>query len=883
MKPGGPRRLGMALGTVLIVALTAGAPPSPSAAALPSRPAAIAAARLATDYFYANNGGSTSDASWRWTPFFMGVDQLLRATGDPTYRQWLQAWGDRNGWDPSAPASPTSNPDSRAAIQVWEKSASVGVNADLAPSDAAMAADLGLAPSTYWWIDSLFMGLPLWTTWTDRTADPRYRAKGAEFYQFLRTQGATTWRTGCTNTGLFDATENLWWRDCVYVSQRDSLGHKVFWSRGNGWVLAAMARTLMTMPPADPQYAEYAAMLERMSSRIAALQPSDGLWRTSLLSPSLYPTPETSGTALFAYAMAYGIRSGILDRTTYLPVVQKAWDGLMAVSLTSSGFLSNCQGVAEAPGTPSTTTSIAYCVGAFTLAATEIAKLDTSATTTLASDSFSRTVSGGWGSAETGGAWSGLTSPSRYSVSGGAGRISLLPGDTRAAYLGAVSSASTDVQVTATFPRPATGSVYVSVVGRRVGTAEYAARAVVGAEGTVRLQVQRLGFTLVQFTVPDLTFVTGDRLNLRFQAVGAAPTQLQVKAWKAGTPEPGFLFATSDGYETLQSAGSPGVKVYYGGNASPSPVTVSFDDFLATTSAETPENQPPVASFSSTSSGLTLNADGSTSSDSDGSVTSYAWSFGDGTSGNGLTTTHTYLEAGTYSVTLTVTDDDGASGSTTRNITITAPPPAALASDSFTRTLTNGWGSAPTGGSWTLTPGTSADYRVDGAAGRIATAAGQTRTAYLGSVSSAATDLTVSVSFARSTAGTVYVGAVARRVGSEEYAARIRVAPDGTVQLQLRRSATTILNLPISGLTFASGDVLKLRVRVTGTAPTLLQTKVWKVGTAEPAAWQLEGYDNVIASLQAPGSVGLSTYFSVGGTPSPVSVAFDNLTALALG
>ncbi len=487
---------------------------------MPSRAAVVAASRSAVDYFYANGGGATSDDSWRWAPYFMAVDELYRETGDVKYRQWLQAWGDRNGWDPTAPPSPTSNPDSRAAIQVWEDSTELGVNANLAPSDAAMASDLNLPANQYWWIDSLFMGLPLWPTWAARTGNSAYQAKQTQFYDFLKTQGRTTWRTNCTNTGLFDASQGLWWRDCMYVPQRDSLGHKVFWSRGNGWVIAAMARTLKQLPQGAPQRAEYESMLQTMAARLAQLQGADGMWRTSLLSPSLYPVPETSGTALFAYAMAYGIRVGLLDEATYLPVVTKAWEGLTSIGLKSSGFLSNCQGVGEAPGTPSTTTSIAYCVGAFGLAASEIARLSD----TYAVDSFTRTVANGLGWAETGGAWTlpGSVPASNYAVSGGAARITTPAGQTRNAYLDAVSSDDTDLRASFGFARPSSGSAYVGLLGRRVGSADYGARAVTAPDGSVRLQLRRSDVTLTNLTVSGLTFVTGNRMHLRLQVVGTA-------------------------------------------------------------------------------------------------------------------------------------------------------------------------------------------------------------------------------------------------------------------------------------------------------------------------------------------------------------------------
>jgi len=336
----------------------------------------LAEATSALDRFYATDGGATADAGWRWAAYYMGVEAVAARTGEQRYHQQIAAWGSRAGWTPSTATSPTSNPDTRAAMQVWAAAAAAGVpGVDLGPADRVMAADLSATPDTYWWIDSLFMGLPLWTTWSQRTGDPAYAAKGAAFYDQLLTGGTTRWRPGCTASGLFDPATGLWWRDCQYVARRDALGHQVMWSRGNGWVMAAMARTLMQMAPDDPRRATYASMLQTMAKAVAPLQGSDGLWRTSLLSPSLYPDPETSGTALFVYAMSYGIRTGLLDRATYLPVVTRGWQGLSTVSVRDDGFTSNCQLVAEAPGPVSTTSSIAYCVGAVGLAASEVSQL----------------------------------------------------------------------------------------------------------------------------------------------------------------------------------------------------------------------------------------------------------------------------------------------------------------------------------------------------------------------------------------------------------------------------------------------------------------------------------------------------------------------------
>jgi len=82
-------------------------------------------------------------------------------------------------------------------------------------------------------------------------------------------------------------------------------------------------------------------------------------------------------------------------------------------------------------------------------------------------------------------------------------------------------------------------------------------------------------------------------------------------------------------------------------------------------------NTPPVASFTSSCTGLSCTFSGAGSSDADGSIVSYAWTFGDGGTGSGLQPAHSYTAAGSYTVGLTVTDDKGASNSKTATVTVT--------------------------------------------------------------------------------------------------------------------------------------------------------------------------------------------------------------------
>jgi len=301
---------------------------------------------------------------------------------------------------------------------------------------------------------------------------------------------------------------------------------------------------------------------------------------------------------------------------------------------------------------------------------------------------------------------------------------------------------------------------------------------------------------------------------------------------------------------------------------------------LANTTGGGPVNAAPTAAFTGTTNLLTVNVNGSASSDADGTIASYAWKFGDGATATGVTASHAYVAAGSYTVTLTVTDNGGATGTASSTVTVAASPPppgAVLAQDSFTRTVTGGLGSAETGGAWTTNSASA--YAVSGGAAKVTAKAGSKLNAYLNGVSSSDTELRATASFARPTTSSVYVGLVARRVGTSEYGARVVIGSSGSVLLQLQRDTDTILKAAtVSGLTFASGNTLQFRVQVVGTSPTTLRAKVWKVGTTEPSTWQVTTTDST-AALQAAGSIGLYSYLSRTGLPTPIVVSYDDLWA----
>jgi rhamnogalacturonyl hydrolase YesR len=398
----------MAVGAALAVAATLAAvarPVAPTRVAasdvLPHHSAIVTATKRAANYYRTTvaHPKVLPTNGWSWATYAQGVQALYRQAGDARYLNDGLAWGTSTAWRVTT-AQP--DPDSIKAGQTYFDLHAINSTASLAAMDAVMADDLAQQPlSRYDWVDSLFMGLPVWSRWASRSGNSAYLDRLDALFAWTRDVGATSTRcAGVTppQPGLYDAAQGLWYRDCTFVGKRDSRGQPIFWSRGNGWVIAAMAQVLESLPAGDARAAKYAGMLQAMAGRLVQAQGSDGLWRTSLADAALYPSPETSGTALITYALASGIKAGVLDRATYLPSVALAWHGLTTISLQPSGFVTNCQpqggspGVSylgKAPRTAPTATSSGtvhadsppYCVGAFLLAGSAVAALQTSPST----------------------------------------------------------------------------------------------------------------------------------------------------------------------------------------------------------------------------------------------------------------------------------------------------------------------------------------------------------------------------------------------------------------------------------------------------------------------------------------------------------------------
>jgi unsaturated rhamnogalacturonyl hydrolase len=213
----------------------------------------------------------------------------------------------------------------------------------------------------WWWCDALYMAPPVLAQLSIATGDQRY----------LDFMNHEWW---LSSAALYDPAEHLYFRDNRYLTMHEANGQKVFWSRGDGWVLAGLAMVLERMPATYPDRAKYVQQYKEMAERIAGLQQSDGLWRASLLDPGSYPNPEISGSAFFTYAMSWGINHGILDRKKYLPVVSKAWRGILG-HVYDDGRLGSIQPIGAEPGKFKPSSSYVYGVGAFLLAGSELSQI----------------------------------------------------------------------------------------------------------------------------------------------------------------------------------------------------------------------------------------------------------------------------------------------------------------------------------------------------------------------------------------------------------------------------------------------------------------------------------------------------------------------------
>ena len=316
---------------------------------------------------------------WPNGALYAGMMAWAKIASDEKYLNWLEQIGRRNGWHPF---NKMYHADHVVVSQMYlemyrQKIGTPNSYRILAPTQArldyvishpsqgSLLLDYADAQTLerWSWCDALFMAPPVYAKMAVITGNKKYLV-------FMDQEFRATYDL------LYDKDEHLFYRDHRYFpeKQREANGEKIFWGRGNGWVMGGLVAILKELPLESTYRPFYEQLFKEMAQKVAACQGEAGFWHASLLDPASYPNPETSSSGFFCYALSYGINAGLLDQATYTPVVTKAWQALVS-AIFADGKLGWVQPIGQDPKTVTADMTEVYGVGAFLLAGTEILRL----------------------------------------------------------------------------------------------------------------------------------------------------------------------------------------------------------------------------------------------------------------------------------------------------------------------------------------------------------------------------------------------------------------------------------------------------------------------------------------------------------------------------
>ena len=317
------------------------------------------------------------DGNWVNATFYLGLTEWAaiaeQTDGDDSYYKWLLKLGNRNYWQVE---KRMYHADDICVAQTYlalydkykRKEMMIPTQARAEwvishPSSGSFQLDYRKASTLeHWtWCDALFMAPPVYAKLYVLTGDKKY-------LRFLDKEYKATYDY------LFDKADTLFYRDQRYFTMKEANGAKVFWGRGNGWVLGGLVQLLNILPEKNKSRAFYQDLFVKMCYRIAPLQGKDGFWHASLLDPASYPSPETSCSGFFVYALAYGVNKGLLPADKFMPVIEKGWNALLS-AVEEDGKLGYVQPIGADPKKVTRQMTEVYGPGAFLLAGTEIYRM----------------------------------------------------------------------------------------------------------------------------------------------------------------------------------------------------------------------------------------------------------------------------------------------------------------------------------------------------------------------------------------------------------------------------------------------------------------------------------------------------------------------------
>ena len=355
----------------------------PAVAQTATQAEVLDAARNANDYFMAKYADPTEPTNvkkirpsslWTRAVYYEGLMALYGIDPKNEYIDYTDRWAAFHKWTPRDGTS-TRDADNQCCSQTYlDRFVMTGDSAMMRPTMENIRGQMAETKLGYWtWIDAIQMAMPVYAQMYKITGDKAYIDHAMDMYRWSRNE---------CGGGLFNEEDGLWWRDADFVPPyKEKDGNQCYWSRGNGWVLAALVRVMDQMKPRGKAYKELKKDFMAMCNALAGCQREDGFWNVSLASPATYGGKETSGTALFLYGISWGLRKGYLKEKAFRPVADKAWQAMKAQALHRDGFLGYVQGTGKEPkdGQPVTYDKVPdfedFGLGCFLLGATEYYKL----------------------------------------------------------------------------------------------------------------------------------------------------------------------------------------------------------------------------------------------------------------------------------------------------------------------------------------------------------------------------------------------------------------------------------------------------------------------------------------------------------------------------
>lgn len=328
-------------------------------------------------YWQSNNAPEVR-AFWDNAAYHTGNMEAYFLTGNDAYREYSEKWAEHNQWK-GAKSNDRANwkysygeSDDYVLFGDWQICFQTYADLyNILPDDKrirrareVMEYEMSTPKHDYWWwADGLYMVMPVMTKLHKITGNKQYLDKLYEYITY-------------SDSIMFDPEENLYYRDgkYVYPKHKSANGKKDFWARGDGWVLAGLAKVLKDLPAEYEHRKFFEDRYRNMADAVVNSQRPEGYWSRSMLDEEHAPGYETSGTAFFTYGLLWGINNGYLNDPKYLDAAQKGWNYLKNVALQKDGRVGYVQPIGEKaiPGQVVDSKSTAnFGVGAFLLAACE--------------------------------------------------------------------------------------------------------------------------------------------------------------------------------------------------------------------------------------------------------------------------------------------------------------------------------------------------------------------------------------------------------------------------------------------------------------------------------------------------------------------------------